>query len=1473
MKAKLVNGVLGILLVLALLLPGLPVSAADPVPANPATGTEGQIQEVGRVTLITGDVVTVTARSDGKRSFAISPADPNKLGQNFLTVEQGGKTYIIPSGIDLKKLDMELFNIDYLVDAGYGKEPSLPLMVTYSPQLTVPQVQSLEGKVTALGEGTKPLKEVQTLATRLAYTGISAAYANLVGQTEVEKIWLDRKIQAELSESVPLIGAPSFWNAGYRGQGQKIAILDTGIDSSHPALDDLDDNVTTSDPKVLVNVNFSDDVDFKDRHGHGTHVAGIAAGTGAAPVVPSPTHFWFSGEGNNLNNTLDHTFNLSTVASANLTFWTSYNTESGFDPGYLRISVDGGSTWSTLARYEGSSDGWKAKSYSLTPYVGGQVILRFQYQTDGSVVLPGWFIDSIGISEIGFSDNVESGPGTWVANGWTIREPGPGYTGVAPGANLWNVKVLNQYGSGYWSGIINGVNFASLGLDGVAGTGDEANVINMSIGGGGASDGTDPLSKAVNLAVERGVPVAVAAGNSGYGGLGTINVPGVAQKAITVGASTKSDTLAYFSSRGPTIDMRIKPDILAPGEYITSSVPGGQYQSWSGTSMATPLVTGAIALLRQAYGNDVPPRLLKEKLMFTAKDLGLNVYEQGAGRLNLQREPRVVVAVSPASKSLGIFLGGSLASSNFTFVNTDNVSHTVTLSANLTDVNSGIDYSGRVGTNYPNGFFLPASGSVNATLHIDIASLPASLFSGKLVATIDGGASRSIQAIFGFAKAWEVTLRKTDITGAPAAGHPLWVMMESPTEETILSWEETDASGSFSFPAFDGTYHVISPNWGQEKDMLTIWTVAENVTVSANTTVNLDERQTKVVDFNPNKPGMKPSGLVSKLLYRGYYSNSWSTMWYYPASFATRVSSIKRFDSASAYTYFPQAYFIPNDPSLVNSIEWYNLLFPVDNITDNLVISADYSKLVHRDTGYGNALQRERVEWYQEAWDYSYGGYVGFSYEMDAPQRRWEWLMPQPTMYYQELNGYTQNTGWGFFSSSLSYPPGDARWGIGIHPLTTGVNGYINWNVPPPPTPTVPQPVPQPSPPPGAGKKLNTVDQWNQLSINGPINRDALGNEFNSWPQGRYPGHLRVTQGSDNVIMEKDIRDYFWEYAYFQDSPQLMAEVWGWTPFGLSTRSYTRLDFSTNQSYYDHSPPQVTMKVTDINGFGIVPAGPVQVRVQATDSSQLNNVTLKYSVTDNASDGWTDAGAGAFVDGWYIFDLGQLDETFVHLAVNAEDQYGNRIYRFTNRAFYVGQSGQQVSINAPDTVPAGGNFTAMVGINQVSNFDAANYDVSYNPAVLRLINVTAGQINSGGNLTAIPVDMWSTNTTATGTVRIVQNVPGPNGASGTGYLAMLQFGVTGSVGQSSNITLTNGVLSDNLAQLIPASWIGDVVRVSVVRAGDATGDGLIDARDITKVERIIGRLDPPTPGADANQDGRTDALDITEVEIKIIHGS
>ncbi len=186
-----------------------------------------------------------------------------------------------------------------------------------------------------------------------------------------------------------------------------------------------------------------------------------------------------------------------------------------------------------------------------------------------------------------------------------------------------------------------------------------------------------------------------------------------------------------------------------------------------------------------------------------------------------------------------------------------------------------------------------------------------------------------------------------------------------------------------------------------------------------------------------------------------------------------------------------------------------------------------------------------------------------------------------------------------------------------------------------------------------------------------------------------------------------------------------------------------------------------------------------------------------------------------------------------------------------------------VTVNAPEEVLEDSDFTVTIDVSQVENFDACNYDVTFDPLVLQLDDVTSGLIDS----TAIPVDFY--NEISPGTYRVIQNVPGLSGVSGSGYLAVWHFHAIGSGGDSSTINLSNGMLSDNLAEAIEATWVGDSVSISSIAPGDANGDGNINALDVTKVERIIAGLDAETSGADANQDGNVNALDVTKIELII----
>ncbi len=135
-------------------------------------------------------------------------------------------------------------------------------------------------------------------------------------------------------------------------------------------------------------------------------------------------------------------------------------------------------------------------------------------------------------------------------------------------------------------------------------------------------------------------------------------------------------------------------------------------------------------------------------------------------------------------------------------------------------------------------------------------------------------------------------------------------------------------------------------------------------------------------------------------------------------------------------------------------------------------------------------------------------------------------------------------------------------------------------------------------------------------------------------------------------------------------------------------------------------------------------------------------------------------------------------------------------------------SGVTVSVDNPSGVDPDSGFTASISISEVTDFDACNYDVTFDATVLRLDTITSGFIGS----TEIPVDLY--NELSPGTYRVIQNVPGLTGANGSGYLAEMHFHVIGAAGDSSLVNPSNGVLSDITAGEIEATWVEGVVMVA-----------------------------------------------------------
>jgi serine protease AprX len=272
---------------------------------------------------------------------------------------------------------------------------------------------------------------------------------------------------------------------------------------------------------------------------------------------------------------------------------------------------------------------------------------------------------------------------------------GGAYTGIAPAARLINVRVLGAQGQGSIADALAGIDWCISNKDAY-----NIRVLNMSFGAVAVdSYVNDPLCLAVRQAFNAGLVVCVASGNLGKDEngnkiYGAVHSPGVEPSAITVGATNtfgtdarSDDVVASYSSRGPTrgyytdenevrhYDNLIKPDLVAPGNkiieaespgnYIVTSNPGldanvstnaaHAMMRMSGTSMATPVVAGAAALLLQR-NPALTPNLAKALLQYTAQPIqGANNFEQGAGQLNVEGAIRLagLIRTDLSSLSLG----------------------------------------------------------------------------------------------------------------------------------------------------------------------------------------------------------------------------------------------------------------------------------------------------------------------------------------------------------------------------------------------------------------------------------------------------------------------------------------------------------------------------------------------------------------------------------------------------------------------------------------------------------------------------------------------------------------------------------------------------------------------------------------------------------------------------------------------------
>lgn len=703
---------------------------------EPAT-LDGVSPGTYRVTLVTGDRVRLTVNRGGRFEVTVAEKAMRPDGSkppSFHSSSRQDGVYVIPSdvraAIRAGRVDKDLFDVEYLVEHGYTDAESerLPVIVQYEnargkglrtqaralpASRPGPVLPSIDGAGLTVGK-----KRAGAFWRKVRGESGGSAKSKTALAQGVEKVWLDRKVTVNLDESAPLVGAPEAWEAGYQGAGTTVAVLDTGIDASHPDLKGA----------VAASRSFLSDT-VEDENGHGTHVASTITGSGAAS--------------------------------------------------------------------------------------GGR------------------------------------------------------YTGVAPEVELAVGKVCDAGGNCPTSAIIDGMEWAAAAGD--------ADIVNMSIAGP-PTDGTDPMSQAVNELTENtGTLFVVAAGNNALRA-GDIRTPGAAEAALTVAATDKSDDLAHFSIHGPRVDGALKPDIAAPGENIAAARAAGtsmgnplgeNYTAEGGTSMAAPHVAAAAAILGGQHPN-WEAKKLKAALMSTARDVGHTVYETGAGRLDVARGVSQRVFATTPNADFGL-IGSDhdeALSTRIRYANDSDEPITLTLDPTLrTSAGGSVPEEALTADETVT---VPAGGTASVTVTLDAARLDKPTeYTGAVTATNEARGVRLTTPV-GAINRVMLTVNVLDRNGEPGANKitgPVVVPMAygeaSDTTSAASAVEPvTTAAGPSSaaasteagtvrFLVQPGTYTVKGMlNWNQDSIRHRALLIDPQVEVTGHTEITLDARQAEEVNFD-----------------------------------------------------------------------------------------------------------------------------------------------------------------------------------------------------------------------------------------------------------------------------------------------------------------------------------------------------------------------------------------------------------------------------------------------------------------------------------------------------------------------------------------------------------------------------------------------------------------------------------------------
>ncbi|MDD5181911.1 MAG: S8 family serine peptidase [Candidatus Nanoarchaeia archaeon] len=424
-----------------------------------------------------------------------------------------------------------------------------------------------------------------------------------------------------LNVSIPTINADDVWDLGYNGTGVDVCIIDTGVDKWHPSIKQATASADFTTHDWCIDLGLQN-------HGYDEGVFQSVVGSNRqfnmSLNVTNSTMNWlevgvtsyyngnWSGDEQRYDMTIFWPNNTkindtNSIPNANmridddLNYWAVLNLSIGSVTGLYTIQIDEtniGTSMDYPLVIWGSNVTWLYTNfYEYSGYICDTFNTTYSnfnpYESTDSV-----FKDRRAFNNIVAND--DAGHGTHVAG--TVASNNTTYEGVAPGANLYIAKALDMYGMGTTPGVIDAILWCQS---------KDVDLISMSLGGAAGQGCNDSEVVILDSVVADNMLPIIAAGNEGEHGAVTIGSPGCARNVLTIGAVNDSDVIAWFSSQGPTNDTmpRIKPEVVAPGVAIYSTIPTGRWDNMQGTSMATPHVAGLAALIRQAHPTWTPGQI------------------------------------------------------------------------------------------------------------------------------------------------------------------------------------------------------------------------------------------------------------------------------------------------------------------------------------------------------------------------------------------------------------------------------------------------------------------------------------------------------------------------------------------------------------------------------------------------------------------------------------------------------------------------------------------------------------------------------------------------------------------------------------------------------------------------------------------------------------------------------------------------